>query len=93
MYEENDDINISKLVDKLEDHYLQELVTELAMLPVNEAYTEQEINDYIRLIQREKHDFSKLRLLRQKQKTEQNPILAAQIGLESIQLEKQLKQS
>lgn len=93
LYEENDDINISKLVDKLEDHYLQELVTELAMLPVNEAYTEQEINDYIRLIQREKHDFSKLRLLRQKQKTEQNPILAAQIGLEIIQLEKQLKQS
>lgn len=91
LYEENDDINVSKLIDKLSDDELQKLVTEIAMLEVNHDVQEQEINDYLLLIQQENKDVAYLKTLKQKQKQEENPILAAKIGLEIIKMEKQIK--
>lgn len=91
LYEESDDINVSKLIDKITDANLQKTITEIAMLDVNPYMEEQEINDYIHLIQQENKDVAYLKTLRQKQKQEVNPILAAKIGLEIIQLEKQIR--
>ncbi len=91
LYEEKNAVNISDLIDKLHDDSLQKIVTELAFTPVNEAISEEEINDYIYQIKMEATDITYLRTLRDKQKREQNPILAAKIGLEIIEIEKQLK--
>lgn len=91
LYEESDDINVSKLINKITDADLQKTITEIAMLEVNPYMEEQEINDYIHLIQQENKDVAYLKTLKQKQKQEVNPILAAKIGLEIIELEKQIK--
>ncbi|MEI3606837.1 DNA primase [Pseudogracilibacillus sp. SE30717A] len=91
LYEEKNTVNVSELIDKLEDDSLKKIVTELALTQVNDAITEEEINDYIHQIKMEATDITYLRTLREKQKSEQNPILAAKIGLEIIEIEKQLK--
>src|SRR5699024_12196744 len=83
------DINVSKLIDKITDADLQKTITEIAMLEVNPYMEEQEINDYIHLTQLENKDVAYLKTLKQKQKQEVNPILAAKIGVEIIELEKQ----
>src|SRR5690606_27448213 len=91
LYEESEQINISELIDKLTDENLKMIVTEIAMTPINEEISDEEINDYIEIIEREANDITYLRKLKEKQKNEKNPILAAKIGLEIIQIEKQLK--
>ena len=92
LYENYDEVSVSQLIDKLEDDYLKQIVTEIAMIPTNEMVTEQVLDDYIYLIRAESTDVAYLRTLEQKQKQEQNPILAAEIGSEIIELKKQLKQ-
>lgn len=91
LYEESNEIHLSELIDKLADPNLKKIVTEIAMTPINEDISDQEINDYIEIIEREANDYTYLRKLKEKQKNEKNPILAAKIGLEIIELEKQLK--
>ena len=91
LYEESEQINISELIDKLTDENLKMIVTEIAMTPINEEISDEEINDYIEIIEREANDITYLRKLKEKQKNEKNPILAAKIGLEIIEIEKQLK--
>lgn len=91
LYEEKNEIDVSELVDKVTDPELKRIITELAIMPTNETIIEQEINDYINIIQTEATEITYLRALKQKQKEEKNPILAAQIGLEIIDIEKQLK--
>ncbi|HLR70032.1 MAG TPA: DNA primase [Pseudogracilibacillus sp.] len=91
LYEEKNEIDISELIGKLNDDTLKRIVTEIAITPTNNAISEQEINDYILTIKREATDHTYLRTLKQKQKQEKNPILAAKIGLEIINIEKQLK--
>src|SRR5699024_10013048 len=45
LYEEFDDIIVSKLIDKITDADLPKTITEIAMLEVNPYREEQEIND------------------------------------------------
>ena len=91
IYEEKNEIDISELIDKLDDDRLKHTIAQIAIAPVNEAITDQEVNDYIDQIQMEATDFTYLRSLKEKQKNEKNPILAAKIGLEIIDIEKQIK--
>lgn len=93
LYEEKNSIDVSKLVDKVKDEHLVKMITEIAVTPINEQVQEEEISDYISIIQREATDLSYIRSLKQKQKQEKDPFLAAKIGLEIIALEKQLKSS
>lgn len=92
LYEEKNEIDVSELIDKLDDNHLKTVLTEIAIAHTNETITDDEINDYIEIIRREATDLTRLRTLKEKLKTEKNPILAAQIGLEIIDMEKQLKQ-
>lgn len=92
LYEQYGEATVSQLIDKLSEDHLKQIVTEVAMMPISETITEQELNDYIHFIHAESTDVAHLRLLQQKQKQEQNPILAAKIGLEIIEVKKQMKQ-
>src|SRR5690625_527783 len=91
LYEESNSIDVSELVDKVNDEQIKNVITNLAMLDTNEEHNEMEINDYIRRIKSESTDKARLRELKQKQKLEKNPILAAEIGMKIIELKKQMK--
>lgn len=91
LYEESNSIDVSELVDKVNDEQIKNVITNLAMLDTNEELNEMEINDYIRRIKSESTDKARLRELKQKQKLEKNPILAAEIGMKIIELKKQMK--
>lgn len=92
LYGEKNDLSVSELVDKLDDE-LKRVFTEIAISPTRETVSDQEINDYINTIKKEATKGAHLRLLKQKQKEEKDPFLAAKIGLEIINIEKQLKQT
>ena len=92
LHEKYEEISVSQLIDKLEDDHLKQIVTEIAMIPTDEMISEEVLNDYIHIIRAESTDIAHVRRLEQKQKQESNPILAAQIGSEIIELKKQLKQ-
>src|SRR5690625_46043 len=94
LFEEMNDIDISALMDKLEENHLKQLVSELTILQVNEEISNEELNDYINIIQMEANDISYLRQLKEKQKQlekEKDALAAAKIGLEIIDLEKKIK--
>ena len=91
LYEEQREIDPNELLDKIQDQEIKKIVTELVITPINEEVSDQEINDYIDIINMEANDYAYLRSLKEKQKKEQNPLIAAQIGLEIIEIEKQLK--
>lgn len=90
LYEEKNEVNVSELIDKLDDH-LKQILTEIVFTPVNETISEQVVNDYINQIQMEATDITYLRSLKEKQMQEKDPFLAAKIGLEIIEIQKQLK--
>src|SRR5699024_5428417 len=56
LYEEDQDINVSKLINKLSDDNLRRIITEISMATINETIQEQEITDYIHVIQQENEE-------------------------------------
>lgn len=93
LYEEDNEIKVSHLIDTLEDDYLKQLVTEIAMIHTDNMITEEVFEDYVKIILAESTDVANLRALEVKQKQEKNPILAAQIGIEIIEINKRLNQT
>lgn len=90
LYEKNNRINISELVDKVNDEQIKNIITHI-MMSHEEQMNEQAIEDYIHIIKGRSTHFSYLQTLEKKQKKEKNPILAAEIGLQIIELKKKLK--
>lgn len=91
LYEEKNRIDISELVDKVDEDKIRSIITEISLIDTNESLNEEEINDYIRLIKLEATHKAQLRLLKQKLKLEKNPLLAAEIGMQIIELQKKMK--
>lgn len=91
LYEKNAYVDVRELIEKISDQKIKNLVTELAFLEINHTISEEEIFDYVRLIRKEASEHQYLRYLREKQKRETDPLIAAQIGLEIIEIEKKLK--
>lgn len=92
LHEKFEDINVSQVIDNLTDDHLKEIVMDVAMIDTEEMITEEVMDDYIKVIQTESTDVAYLRILERKQKQESNPILAAKIGLEILEIKKQLQQ-
>lgn len=92
LHEKFEDINVSQVIDNLTDDHLKEIVMDVAMIDTEEMITEEVMDDYIKVIQAESTDVAYLRILERKQKQESNPILAAKIGLEILEIKKQLQQ-
>lgn len=94
LYEETNEIDVSALMDKLDEQHLKQQVSEIASIQINEDITNEEISDYINIIQTEANDITHLRQLKAKQKQleqQKDIIAAAKIGLEIIEMEKKIK--
>src|SRR5699024_3841756 len=93
-YEQYGGIDIGEFIDYLSHPEERQLVTKLSMMELNEEITDEEIAEYIHAEERESGDEQRIRNLKQELKSiEQanDPSRAAEIGMEIIRLEKQLK--
>lgn len=91
-FEEGHTADVSFFIDTLTDEDIIQAVTEIAMLPVDENISDQEIDDYIREIQVEQHDMATIRELKEAQRQaekQSDPIKAAKIATEIIEIQKQ----
>jgi len=93
-YEEGHSPDVSLFIEKLNDQAGKQLVIEIAMTPVHEEISDQVINDYIRIIRSQANDMVSIKTLKDQQKLaeqQNNPIKAAEIGKQIIDMKKQLK--
>ena len=93
-YEEGHSADMSLFIERLHDDRLKQLVAEIAMTPIREEISDKEINDYIRIIQHESNDSVNIKSLKEQQKIaeqQNDPLKAAQIAMQIINLQKQLK--
>lgn len=94
-YEEFESPDISLFLNKLTDDKQKQLVTELAMLPVYDTVNDYAISDCIQIIKAKYEDRATIELLKEEQKQaeqQSDPIKAAEIAMQIIEKEKQLKQ-
>src|SRR5690625_1586311 len=92
-YEEGNQPDVSSFVERLSDERIKPLVLEIAMLPISDHISEQEINDYIHTI-RSQNEAANIQMYLQQQKKaeqQQNPVKAAEIAMQIIEIKKQLK--
>lgn len=94
-YEDGHLPDVSLFIDRIEDDKLKQLVIEIAMISIFDNISDQEINDYIRIIRAQANDVASINLYRHQQKLaeqQNDPIKAAQIAMQIIELQKQMKQ-
>ncbi|GEN52043.1 DNA primase [Halobacillus faecis] len=93
-YEDGNESDISQFVEMIEDASIKNLAIELAMAPVSEEVSDQEIHDYITRIRSEQWDRTDIRNLEselKKAEQQNEPIRAAEIAMEIIKRKKELK--
>lgn len=94
-YESGHHEDVSLFVGKIPENHLQQLVTEIAMIPTSEDISEQELNDYIAVIASETHENDTIKKLKEQQKAaeqQNDPVKAAEIALKIIELQKHSRQ-
>lgn len=90
LYESESSIDISKLVNLIEDPPIKNIVSEIAFDSIVYEEYDQVIDDCIAVILEHKNVVNYIHNLEKKLSTETNPILAAEIGQEIINLRKNL---
>lgn len=93
-YEEGNAPNVSLFLERITDTNLQQEITEIAMLPLQENISDKQLNDYVRTIIAKQTDKVTIQSLREQQKEaekQNDPIKAAQIAKQIIELNYQLK--
>ncbi|MEC5422230.1 DNA primase [Virgibacillus sp. C22-A2] len=93
-YEEGHPADVSLFIERLTDQRVKQLVIEIAMTPMLDDISDKEINDYIRIIRAETKDMSSIKSLRDQQRLaeqQDDPMKAAQIAMQIIEIQKQLK--
>ncbi|WP_010531017.1 DNA primase [Lentibacillus jeotgali] len=93
-YEEHQQADVSMFVEMLTDDRLKQLVTDIAMMPLHENISNDEINDYIRNIRAENNNKGDIQSLKEEQRRaeqQNDPIKAAGIAMQIIELQKQWK--
>ena len=81
-------------MERLSDEHLKNQVIELALSTDVQNSTEEEIDDYLRMIHREANQSQTKKSLKEQQKKaerENDPLEAARLAMELIQLQKQKK--
>ncbi|TFB24832.1 DNA primase [Filobacillus milosensis] len=90
-YEEGNEPNVSYFIERLPDESTRQLTIELALLPINESLSDQELEDYFLAINKENEWSKEMRTLKQMLKQaekENDPQSAARIGMKIIELKK-----
>ncbi|GAA0457630.1 DNA primase [Alkalibacillus silvisoli] len=95
-YEEGNEPNASRLMEKLPDESLKQLVAELAVLSINESLEREELDDYLFAILKEADIDQEIRSLEKMLKNaekESDPKSAARIGMKILELRKKSNKS
>ncbi|WP_082233808.1 DNA primase [Halobacillus massiliensis] len=93
-YEDGHESDISQFVERLDDPSIKELAVQLAMSPIGEEVTDQELADYIYRIKAEKTDRTDIKGLIEEQKLAEqhnDPVKAAQIAMEVLKRKKEMR--
>ncbi|MYL33440.1 DNA primase [Pontibacillus yanchengensis] len=93
-YEEGFAPNSSQFIEHVPDPDVKNLVSEIAMMKLQPEISDPEIQDYIRVIQAKKNEQENITSLQAKQKEaerQQDPVRAAQIAMQILELKKSLK--
>ncbi|SFD54917.1 DNA primase [Lentibacillus persicus] len=93
-FEAHQEPDVSMFLEMLNDDRLKQLVTEIAMMPVQDSITNEEINDYIKTILAENYKKQDIQTLKEHQKIaeqQNDPIKAAEIAMQIIEIQKQWK--
>ncbi|TCT27007.1 DNA primase [Melghiribacillus thermohalophilus] len=93
-YEEDHRADISRFMEYLPDEQLRNLTAQIALLPVSDVTSNREIEDYVNVIKKEKHrrELHQLEMELKEAERQNNPVKAAQIAMEVLELKKQWKQ-
>lgn len=86
--------DISHFIERVMDQSIKNRVVEIAMEPTHSDISDKEIHDYIRIIRAEQEDKVTIRVLKEEQKKaeiQQDYVKAAQIGMEIMEIQKNLK--
>ncbi|WP_331432561.1 DNA primase [Pontibacillus marinus] len=93
-YEEGYSPNPGQFIEQLPDPNMKSLVTEIAMMKLQPDISDQEIQDYIRVISAKKNEKDNITSLQKQQKEaerQNDPVKAAQIAMEILKLKQSLK--
>lgn len=93
-YEEGHAADVGQFIERLNDEPVKQAVIELAMSELTPDVTDQEIDDYMAIIEREQGDVALVQRLLVEQKEAQNQkdfLRAVQIGMEIVEIKKRLK--
>ncbi|MFA1820437.1 DNA primase [Virgibacillus oceani] len=93
-YEEGYPSDVSLFIDNLSNDSMKQLIIEITMNMDEKEINDREINDYIRIIQTENSDKISIQSLKEQQllaEKQDNPLKAAEIAVQIMELEKQLK--
>lgn len=90
-YGEGNEADISRFLTRLQEKELMQVASEIAMLPLNDELTEEQLNDYVREV---KNYPKRVKLQEEEQRLAQSqddPLVAAQIAMEIIKKKQALK--
>ena len=93
-YEDGNSPDISKFLESINDDRLKQLISEIAMSPEVDEISEEALGDYIRMVETESSDKSVIQSLKEQLKVaeqQSDPIKAAQIAEEILQIQRKLK--
>lgn len=93
-YEDGNKPDISKFLESINDDRLKQLISEIAMSPEMDEISEEALGDYIRMVETESSDKSVIQSLKEQLKVaeqQSDPIRAAQIAEEILQIQRKLK--
>lgn len=93
-YEDGNSPDISKFLESINDDRLKQLISEIAMSPEVDEISEEALGDYIRMVNTESSDKSVIQSLKEQLKVaeqQSDPIKAAQIAEEILQIQRKLK--
>ncbi|WP_102345565.1 DNA primase [Bacillus sp. Marseille-P3661] len=92
-YEEGVAPTFGNIIQKLDDEHIKRMVSEIAMLDINEDITENELTDYIKQVMNHPKWLKIKEIEKEKETAEkqQDHLKAAQIAMQIIQMKKELK--
>ena len=94
-YEAGHPADVSQFIERIEDQEIKNLIIELAMQSLSPEVTEDEINDYVYMIQSEQGDKALIKDLFYQQKQaelDKDYTKAAEVGMEIVKIKKRLKE-
>lgn len=96
-YEEGQSADVSLFIDRLRDDDIRRLVIEISMISsLSTEISDEEINDYIQIIRSQADEKTRIKAFKEQQKLalqQNDPIKAAHIAMNILEIERQLKSS